>query len=111
MSEPGGAIPGGAIPRYPEEGREEHRGYRGYRANIPDQGIADADEGVHEGDCPYPCPICAGVGMLRQLNPEIGEHLATAAKEFMLAAKAFLDSVAEGASKKESEPVERIPFD
>lgn len=65
----------------------------------------------HEGECPYPCPICAGVGILRQLNPEIGEHLATAAKEFMLAAKAFLDSVAEGSSKKDSEPVERIPFD
>ena len=75
------------------------------------RGVAQDDEQRHVGDCPYPCPICAGVGILRQLNPEIGEHLAVAAKEFMLAAKAFLDSVAEGASKKESEPVERIPFD
>jgi hypothetical protein len=84
------------------------------RANFPDhdlRGVGHEDEQGHEGDCPYPCPICMGVGMLRQLNPEIGEHLATAAKEFMLAAKAFLDSVAEGGSKKESEPVERIPFD
>ena len=75
------------------------------------RGVAPEDWQGHDGECPYPCPICAGVGILRQLNPEIGEHLATAAKEFMLAAKAFLDSVAESSSKKETEPVERIPFD
>lgn len=65
----------------------------------------------HDGECPYPCPICAGVGFVKQMSPEIAEHLAAAAKEFMLAAKAFLDSVAEGHKKRETEPLERIPFD
>lgn len=65
----------------------------------------------HDGDCPYPCPICAGVGLLKQMSPEIGEHLAAAAKEFMLAARAFLESVAESHPRKETEPIERIPFD
>ena len=96
----------------PLEARDPRPGADHWAAERSARSRADyTNEQGHDGECPYPCPICAGVGMLRQFSPEIGEHLATAAKELMLAAKAFLDSVAEGGSKKESEPVERIPFD
>lgn len=65
----------------------------------------------HSGECSYPCPICAGVGLIKQMNPEVGEHLIAAAREFLLAARAMLDSVAEGQRRKGPEPVERIPLD
>jgi len=49
--------------------------------------------GAHEGhasDCAY-CPFCTGVGLLRSTNPEILDHLAAAAREFMIAAGMFLE--------------------
>ncbi|MBW3594843.1 MAG: hypothetical protein KY391_04635 [Actinobacteria bacterium] len=49
--------------------------------------------GSHEGhgsDCAY-CPICTGIGLVRSANPEILDHLAAAAREFMIAAGMFLE--------------------
>lgn len=66
---------------------------------------------AHRGECSYPCPICAGVGLIKQMNPEVAEHLISAAREFLLAARAVLDSVAEGQPAKRPQEVERIPLD
>lgn len=49
----------------------------------------------HVGDCPYGCPVCAAIGILKQMSPDVARHLAAATREFVLAAKAFLDGVAE----------------
>lgn len=69
------------------------------------------EESGHSGECSYPCPICAGVGLIKQMNPEVAEHLVSAAREFLLAARAILDSVAEGQSRKNPQEIERIPLD
>lgn len=64
----------------------------------------------HTGECPYGCPVCAAIGILKQMSPDVSNHLAAAAREFVLAAKAFLDGVAERDANGESK-VERIPLD
>ena len=63
----------------------------------------------HDGQCPYPCPFCMGMGLLKQMRPEVAEHLVTAGRELMLAARAVLDSVAE--QRDASEGIEKIPLD
>ena len=73
--------------------------------------LEQLEKSGHSGECSYPCPICAGVGLIKQMNPEVAEHLISAAREFLLAAKAVLDSVAEGQSAKNPQEVERIPLD
>jgi hypothetical protein len=47
-------------------------------------------EHEHASDCAY-CPICTGIALVRTANPEIMDHLATAAREFMIAAGMFLE--------------------
>jgi hypothetical protein len=49
-----------------------------------------AEHSEHTSDCAY-CPICTGIGMVRSANPEILDHLAAAAREFMIAAGMFLE--------------------
>lgn len=44
----------------------------------------------HAPNCAY-CPICATIGVLRTTHPEVLEHLATAARELILAAGLMLD--------------------
>lgn len=39
----------------------------------------------HAPDCAY-CPICSGIAILRNTNPEVVEHLAAAARELIAAA-------------------------
>jgi hypothetical protein len=73
--------------------------------------IEQLEKSGHSGECSYPCPICAGVSLIKQMNPEVAEHLISAAREFLLAARAILDSVADGQSRKSPEAVERIPLD
>ncbi len=57
---------------------------------------ADLFEGNHEhvSDCAY-CPFCTAIGLVRRQNPEIVEHLAAAAREFVLAAGLFLTEAGE----------------
>ncbi len=47
-------------------------------------------EHEHASDCAY-CPICTGISLVRTANPEILDHLAAAAREFMIAAGMFLE--------------------
>ncbi len=49
-----------------------------------------AEHESHTSDCAY-CPFCTGIGLLRSANPEILDHLAAAAREFMIAAGMFLE--------------------
>ena len=44
----------------------------------------------HTSDCAY-CPICTGISLVRSTNPEVLDHLAAAAREFMIAAGLFLE--------------------
>ncbi len=63
----------------------------------------------HDGQCPYPCPFCMGMGMLKQMRPEVAEHLLTAGRELMMAARAVIDSMAE--TRGSGNEPERIPLD
>ena len=66
----------------------------------------------HNGQCPYPCPFCSGAELLKQVNPEVAGHLAAAGREFLLAAKSFMEALAEkDSSRKKEESLERIPFE
>lgn len=66
----------------------------------------------HDGSCPYPCPVCAALSLIRQMRPEVKEHLAAAGRELLLATKAVLESLAEAQAPPPPEQrVERIPFD
>jgi hypothetical protein len=44
----------------------------------------------HTSDCAY-CPICATIAVVRQTKPEVLEHLASAAKELIMAAGLLLE--------------------
>ncbi len=59
----------------------------------------------HEGasDCAY-CPICATIAVVRRTNPEVMEHLATAARELIVAAGILLQE-AESVVGKSDETV------
>lgn len=63
----------------------------------------------HDGTCPYPCPVCMGIGLLKQMRPDVANHLVAAGRELMLAARAFLESATE--DPRRQPPVEKIPFD
>jgi len=58
----------------------------------------------HTSDCAY-CPICTGISLVRSANPEILDHLAAAAREFMIAAGMFLEE-AGGRVGKPEEPAQ-----
>jgi len=45
-------------------------------------------------DCAY-CPICAAIGAVRKTRPEVLDHLATAARELILAAGILLEEMGE----------------
>ena len=47
------------------------------------------------GQCPYNCPVCMMLGLIKQMRPEVAGHIAAAGRELYLAAKAFLDGIAE----------------
>jgi len=44
-----------------------------------------------ESECPYGCPLCSAMSMIRKMNPEVSAHLSAALTEMILAAKAFID--------------------
>jgi hypothetical protein len=78
----------------------------------PQRPLGDFGEDAHAEECPYGCPICAGITLVRSSRPDVTAHLAAAAKEFFMAAKAFLDSIAEQRESSDQKPrMERIPLD
>lgn len=80
----------------------------GERPEVDAAATWEALRSEHKGSCPYPCPICIGVGFIGQMSPEVREHLTAAGKELMAAAKKFVESVSES---RDSGEVEKIPFD
>jgi hypothetical protein len=56
----------------------------------------------HKSDCAY-CPICATIAVVRQTKPEVLEHLASAARELIIAAGLLLDEAGKVVGSPESE--------
>jgi hypothetical protein len=56
---------------------------------MPDAGVPAAQP----PECQI-CPICAGLGALREARPEAVEHLVKAGAELLLAARALLEAAA-----------------
>jgi hypothetical protein len=58
----------------------------------------------HSSDCAY-CPICATIAVVRNTKPEVLEHMASAARELILAFGLLLDEASEviGAPEAKSE--------
>lgn len=60
----------------------------------------------HGSDCAY-CPICATIAVVRNTRPEVLDHMASAAREFIMAIGLLLEEAdkvigrPEGASSKE----------
>jgi len=56
------------------------------------------------------CPICAAVTAVQPIRPDAVEHLVSAAREFLLAAKTLLDATIErtGDPPEQSARLERI---
>lgn len=48
----------------------------------------------HASDCAY-CPICATISVVRSSRPDVVEHMAAAAREFLLAVGLLLEEVGE----------------
>ncbi len=55
----------------------------------------------HPSDCAY-CPICATIGIVRNTKPEVLDHLAAAAREFLTAAGLFLEEAGEALGRAEA---------
>lgn len=106
----------GVAGKDPEDSQQQAEGARrtvrsssGRSADTEDL-LGDLRIASHTGDCPYGCPVCAAIGIVRQMSPDVTHHLAAAAREFVLAAKAFLDGVAERDASARSN-VEHIDVD
>ena len=54
----------------------------------------DLFESSHVSDCAY-CPICATISVVRNTKPELLDHLASAARELMVAAGILLEEAGE----------------
>ena len=69
----------------------------------------------HSSDCAY-CPICATIAVVRNTKPEVLEHMASAARELILAFGLLLEEAGEviGAAEKaagrssDPEPDDRV---
>ena len=48
----------------------------------------------HSPDCAY-CPICATIAVVRKTRPEVLEHMASAARELIMAFGILLDEASE----------------
>lgn len=73
--------------------------------------LEDLRKRGHDGTCPYPCPVCMGIGLLKQMRPDVADHLVAAGRELLLAARAFMDQVTEEHRRGEDPGVEKIPID
>ena len=57
----------------------------------------------HTSDCAY-CPICSGIALVRNANPEVLDHLAAAARELMIAAGMFLEEAGKRVGAPDAAP-------
>lgn len=65
------------------------------------------DVHAHAGqECAY-CPICAGLALLRRMNPEVIEHLAVAARELLAAAAIALAEAEKVVGSQDGHPGEQ----
>ena len=71
----------GRDPKFVAEGEEEP-------PNTPPDPAAH--EHAHTSDCAY-CPICASIAVVRNVKPEVLDHLASAAREFLAAAALLVE--------------------
>ena len=55
----------------------------------------------HSPDCAY-CPICATIAVVRNTRPEVLEHMASAARELIMAFGILLDEASEVIGSAES---------
>ena len=55
----------------------------------------------HASDCAY-CPICATISVVRNTRPEVLEHVASAAKELILAFGLMLEEAGQVAAAAEA---------
>lgn len=55
----------------------------------------------HPSDCAY-CPICATISVVRNTRPEVLEHVASAAKELILAFGLMLEEAGQVAAAAEA---------
>ncbi len=59
--------------------------------------------------CPVAlCPVGMALTAAQQAGPEVVDHLLSAAREFLLAAKAVIDARADGLERRGPVPLERI---
>lgn len=63
----------------------------------------------HEAECPYACPICMGMNLVKQGRPDVAAHLGAAGREFLLATRALFESLSERDS--DVPRVQKIPLD
>ena len=85
-------------------------------AAVPDGGADDAARSEPNGSVPHAegacpvalCPICAAVSLMKPLSPEVLEHLLNAGREFLLAAKAALDTLAADPADRDDGSFEKI---
>ncbi|MCA1709382.1 MAG: hypothetical protein LC808_41335 [Actinobacteria bacterium] len=54
------------------------------------QAEATPHQHAHTSDCAY-CPICASIAVVRNVKPEVLDHLAAAAREFLMAATLLVE--------------------
>jgi hypothetical protein len=57
----------------------------------------------HAPDCAY-CPVCATISVVRNTRPDVVEHMAAAAREFLLAVGLLLEEVGEKVGTPEEKP-------
>ncbi len=55
----------------------------------------------HTSDCAY-CPICATIGVVRNVKPEVVEHMASAARELIIAFGLLLEEASEAIGSPEA---------
>jgi hypothetical protein len=67
-------------------------------------------EHEHTPDCAY-CPICSTIGIVRNTKPEVMDHLAAAAREFMIAAGMLLQEAGEVLGNAEARKPSADPED
>ncbi|HVE75801.1 MAG TPA: hypothetical protein VND22_03420 [Actinomycetota bacterium] len=58
-----------------------------------------AEHFAQDSECPYGCPFCTAISMVRKMNPEVSRHLSTAIGELILATRAFVDGLSEESAK------------
>ncbi|HSL15295.1 MAG TPA: hypothetical protein VK962_03355 [Actinomycetota bacterium] len=84
---------------------ETSDGKRNTSASGGDEG-PKTDEGTAAAICPVAfCPICATISVVNRASPEVVDHLLSAAREFLLAARAVVD--ARAADYEGDEPNDR----